>query len=127
MTDYNILGTKKTPNIEFNPELGELKIWGRSLPENGMGFYKELFEKIDEYIENPKATTIIDFNFDYLNSISTKIILRLIIKFERLINIGLKVNIIWNYEDDDEMMCEIGESIKATSNIPTQMIEANAA
>lgn len=123
MSIYTLERTKRTPQIYFNQVEGELKISGRSLPENSNKFYHELLIEIDRYIIEPNNSTLIIFDLDYINSISTKVILNLIRRFEILLKLDLEVNVIWNYQDDDDIMQEVGESIKVATNVPIQVVD----
>lgn len=125
MSIYTIEETKKTPSIYFDPQMGDLKIKGRSLPVDCSEFYQDLFSLVDSYLKNPKRVTTLHFNFDYVNTISTKVILQLIQKFEKLLHKHLDVHIVWNYTEEDDIMFEIGETFQVTTKIPLSLVEAN--
>jgi|SRR5690554_165026 len=132
MEKLNIEGTPKTPTIKFDPENGKLLIKGRSIPENSIEFYKPLVDLLEEYGANPKKETnddaieetTVDIVLEYFNTSSSKCILDVFKKLERINSSDKrKVNINWHYEEDDEDMLEAGEDYQAIINIPFKMIE----
>jgi hypothetical protein len=58
---------------------------------------------------------------EYFNTSSSKCILDLFKKLERLD--GTEVSINWYFEEDDEDMEEAGEDYQAIINLPFKMIE----
>lgn len=119
MENLVIEGTPKTPTIKFNPDEGKLLIQGRSIPENSIEFYKPLVDSLDTYSGN--AT--VDIVLEYFNTSSSKCILDVFKKLEKIKSDGNDVEIRWHYEEDDEDMLEAGEDYQAIINIPFKMIE----
>lgn len=123
MENLVIEGTPKTPTIKFNPEEGKLLIQGRSIPENSIEFYKPLVDALESYTPAAKPNTHVDIILEYFNTSSSKCILDVFKKLEK-INLekeGVVIN--WHYEEDDEDMLEAGEDYQAIINIPFKMIE----
>ena len=123
MEKLTIEGTPKTPTIKFDPETGKLLIQCRSIPENSIEFYKPLVDLLDEYNDTPKESTKVDIVLEYFNTSSSKCILDVFKKLEKIKSNGSEVIINWHYEEDDEDMLEAGEDYQAIINIPFKMIE----
>ncbi|MEX2379918.1 MAG: DUF1987 domain-containing protein [Vicingaceae bacterium] len=123
MEKLTIEGTPKTPTIKFDPENGKLLIQGRSIPENSIEFYKPLVDLLEDYTAVPKANTNVDIVLEYFNTSSSKCILDVFKKLEKIKSGGSDVIINWHYEEDDEDMLEAGEDYQAIINIPFKMIE----
>lgn len=123
MENLVIEGSPKTPTIKFNPEEGKLLIQGRSIPENSIDFYKPLVDALEEYAGNVKESTRVDIVLEYFNTSSSKCILDVFKKLERINEAGGGVAINWHYEEDDEDMLEAGEDYQAIINIPFKMVE----
>jgi hypothetical protein len=123
MENLVIEGTPKTPTIKFNPEDGKLLIQGRSIPENSIEFYKPLVDLLESYTSTPKEQTKVDIVLEYFNTSSSKCILDVFKKLEKINADGNDVTINWHYEEDDEDMFEAGEDYQAIINIPFKMIE----
>lgn len=122
-TVYTIEATKRTPLIYFDKSQGELKIEGKSLPEYSYAFFGDLLDEVDSYIANSKQNTLIKINLEYFNTVSSKIILQLIMKFERLLIEGKKVEVDWYYNEDDDMLFEMGEIYRSSTKIPVTLIK----
>lgn len=118
-----IEGTPKTPTIKFDPEDGKLLIQGRSIPENSIEFYKPLVDQLESYAGSPKDNTKVDIVLEYFNTSSSKCILDVFKKLEKINADNSEVVINWHYEEDDEDMLEAGEDYQAIINIPFKMIE----
>tara|TARA_B110000046_G_scaffold157892_1_gene169530 strand:- start:9707 stop:10090 length:384 start_codon:yes stop_codon:yes gene_type:complete len=123
MENLVIDGSPKTPTIKFNPEEGKLLIQGRSIPENSIDFYKPLVDILEKYTENVKPATRVDIVLEYFNTSSSKCILDVFKKLEKINEAGGGVAINWHYEEDDEDMLEAGEDYQAIINIPFKMVE----
>lgn len=119
MENLTIDGTPKTPTIKFQPEEGKLLIQGRSIPENSIEFYKPLVDALDNY----NGVVVVDIVLEYFNTSSSKCILDVFKKLEKIKSDGNDVEIRWHYEEDDEDMLEAGEDYQAIINIPFKMIE----
>ena len=120
MDNLKMVGTPKTPEIDFNVG-GELLLKGRSIPENSVEYYAPLMSWIENYGENPKADTTVHVKLEYFNTSSSKCILDVFKKLES-IN-GTNVSIKWYYEEDDEDMLEAGEDYDAIIDLKFEMIE----
>ena len=121
MSSIEIIGTSKTPEINFSSDLGKLLIAGRSIPENSIEFYNSLLEWIDNYSSAPKENTEIDMKLEYFNTSSSKCILDVFKKLENIKKAGNVVKVNWFYEEDDEDMLEAGEDYDAIIDLPFEM------
>lgn len=115
--------TSKTPQVQFDPISGKLELRGRSIPENSIEFYKTLNNWIDQYGAAPVADTVVDIKLEYFNTSSSKCILDLLKKMERLNGESTSVYINWYFEEDDEAMEEAGEDYQAIIKLPFKIIE----
>jgi len=123
MEELNIEGTPKTPEIRFDFNSGEILIKGRSIPENSIEFYKPLVDSLESYANSPQNNTIVNIQLEYFNTSSSKCILDVFKKLEKINTASNTVVINWHYEEDDEDMLEAGEDYEAIINIPFKMIE----
>ena len=123
MADLKLEGSPKTPTIEFNSRSGYLLIKGRSIPENSIEFYKSLIEALEAYNDNPQPHSKVDIQLEYFNTSSSKCILDVFKRLEKINAGDSEVVINWHYEEDDEDMLEAGEDYQTIINIPFKMIE----
>ena len=107
MNNLSIQKTDATPEIDFNLN-GNLKIIGRSLPEDVHKFY----DPVIAWVKQLKIDYIkVDFKLEYLNTSSTKKVLNLLVLLDENKSIN-SVDVNWYYEFDDLDMEEIGQIYK---------------
>ena len=116
--------TALTPKVNYNSALNCLEITGRSIPMEAEKFWSPV---LSWYIRNSviRHGLSISFNFDYLNSGSQQFILKLLkmmkeSDYKGLVNIG---KIIWNYENFDLDMLEMGQDFAFASGLTIEMME----
>ena len=104
---YEATGLK--PGITLDVENQKFEISGKSCPENVVEFYKPVLEWLDAYKENPLQKTVFEFNLEYYNTASSKILFILMQKLEAIKETGKEVIIKWFFPEDDEALEEAGE------------------
>lgn len=122
MDEYSIQGTPKTPTIRFNLIKGELEMYGISIAENSVDFYKPLLAAIDMYASSPRPFTTITLKMNYFNTSSSKRILDIFKKLELINKSGSIVTINWLYEEDDDDMLEAGKDYESVINLTFKMV-----
>ena len=104
MQDLILNSTPLTPKVEFLTN-GNLKLEGRSLPEN----VERIYAPIINWIIELKAETVnFDINLEYFNSASSKKIME-ILKYLDANNNIKQLNINWHYEEGDDDSVEIAQ------------------
>lgn len=121
MTNLYIKGTSKTPQIDFKP--GFLQISGRSIPEDSSSFFEPVLQWIDDYFRNPKKLTRIHFQMDYVNSNSNRVLFTILKKIDEAYSQGHNIIINWYYEEDDEIMKNLGKDFQVLVVAPFKMVE----
>lgn len=114
--------TNVTPTIDFNPKDGVLELKGRSIPENSLEFYHPVYEWLDSYIKQPAEKTVIHLRFDYFNTSSSKCILDILKRIDKIDENGNDVLIKWYYDESDEDMMEAGEDYRDLLDAPFELI-----
>ncbi len=122
MNAVNIEPTSKTPKVRLDADAKVFEIEGRSIPENSTEFYKPVFDWLDNYSGNANPETIFHFKLEYFNTSSSKCILDIFRKLEKLHESGSKVTIKWHYEEDDEDMQEAGEDYESIVKVPVELV-----
>jgi hypothetical protein len=125
MENLQLVSSAKTPEVLFDAENGKLLLKGRSIPENSIEFYKPLYDWVDSYADQPKSETTLDVMLEYFNTSSSKCLLDLFKKLERMNGGASSVSVHWYYEEDDEDMAEAGEDYQAIIKLPFKIIEIN--
>ena len=122
MKDLFIKGNNKTPTVELVAGKGHLSFSGKSIPENTISFFQPIFDWVDEYIKEPNEQTTFVIKLEYFNTSSSKALIEIFRKFEKLFKSGKEVLIQWYYEQDDEDMQETGEDFRELLKIPVELI-----
>ena len=122
MKDLVIQGDSKTPAVELIAKKGHLSFSGKSIPENTISFFQPIFDWIDEYVKNPNDQTIFVIKLEYFNTSSSKALIEIFRKFEKVFKSGKEVLIQWYYEQDDEDMQESGEDFRDLLKVPVELI-----
>lgn len=122
MRNLVIEPTSKTPKVILNADLGIFEITGRSIPEDAIGFYRKVLDWIEEYSKSPLAETVFKFQLEYFNTSSSKCLLDIFRKLERMHKNGHRVQIRWHYDSDDEDMAETGQDYQALLDVPFELV-----
>ncbi len=120
-----LIGTDDTPGITLDANNQIFEISGRSIPEDPNKFFTPILDWLDSYAENPNPKTVFDFKFEYFNTSSSKLILDILIKLEKICDDGKDVLIKWHFSEDDEDMKKAGEKYADMVDIPFEHVKAN--
>ena len=123
MHKLHLEGSAKTPTVDFNHDTGVLALKGRSIPENSIEFFNPLSDWLEVYGVTPQKATRMEVRLEYFNTSSSKCILDLFKRLERLNGTVTEVQVIWYFEKDDEDMEEAGEDYQAIVGLPFEIIE----
>ena len=115
-------GSFKLPSLSLNANSGVLELAGKSIPERTSEFYDPVLAWIDEYSQSPQEETIFNVKLEYCNSSSTRYLMDILERLERIFKEGKKVTVNWYYEEDDEDMLDLGQSYSIPLTIPINMI-----
>lgn len=122
MENFEIKGTNRTPEVIFQSD-GNLKIKGRSIPEDAGLFYNHLYSWIFKYCLSPQSETTINLELEYMNSGSAKSVLQILRELTNVIQNGNSLKVNWYYELGDEDMLEKGEYFESILKLPFNYIE----
>jgi SiaC family regulatory phosphoprotein len=108
----------KTPFISMKHDTGIIELKGKSIPENSVEFYQPVFKWLDEYTLSPNGKTAVTIHLEYFNTSSSKCLLDIFRKLEKLHGANNGVSILWLFEEDDEDMQEAGDDYQSIVKIP---------
>lgn len=114
--------TAKTPYVLLDPT-GKMKFRGRSIPEDVSIFYEDILAWIKEYCSTPKPYTELDVEMEYLNSGTSKYMLKILKVIKQIDNLGLELKINWIYEEGDDDILERGEYYASILDLKITFIE----
>ena len=112
MESFVIHPSSTLPKINLEPRLGIFEMSGKSIPKNPDEFYFPVFRWFDEYLDDPNEYTNLSLSFEYLNTASHKCLAIICNKLNKVVDQDLFVKIIWNYDEIDEDMLEVGEELE---------------
>ena len=112
MTDLHISATDRTPEIQLSTSAGTFSMKGESFPEDVSAFYGQVIVAIDQLAGHLNKPLEADIEMVYINSSSIKAMFRIFEGFEAVRKAGQSVTIRWHYQDDDDIMQELGEDFK---------------
>ena len=122
MESFFVDATDDTPKVSLNGDTGIFLIAERSLPENAFEFYQPVIKWLNEYAENPKEETNVNFKLDYFTTSSAKQIIKIFLCLEE-INSQSKVIVNWYYKKEDVDMYSIGLKYSKLVNVKFNILE----
>ncbi len=114
----NLKKTHNNPKVVLDKQNNYFEISGRSIQENVFEFYDPIYNWLIKYSKNPNKKTKFILDFDYINSASTKQLIKILIALEKISQSDDDIIVIWKYEKDDELMEEKGDEIFSILNLP---------
>ena len=112
MSDLNIAATDRTPEIQLSAEQGVFSMRGESFPEDVAAFYGQVILAIDSLASSIHGPLTVNVAMVYINSSSIKAMFRIFEGLENVRKNGHALTITWHFQDDDDIMQELGEDFK---------------
>lgn len=118
--------TETSPGVDFDPIDGTMLLHGRSIPEDAERFWASVLSWFYAYSAEPVDKTVFTFKMDYFNIPSSKRILYLLNKMQSLHELGVHVEVIWYYAEDDNFMKEVGSDFSTVVTLPFELRKLKA-
>jgi hypothetical protein len=118
-----------SPSVILDPEKRIFMISGESRPPDVRDFYEPVILWLEDFssylIKSPdkKEPVMFNFNFEYFNSSSGKLILDICKILVSMSLKGLNININWHFEKDDYDMLEAGKEMSRIVKFPFEFVE----
>ncbi|WKN30905.1 DUF1987 domain-containing protein [Porifericola rhodea] len=122
MNSLYLSKTARTPEIKLDPKQGVFEINGRSIPENSVDFYASVMQWMDAYRQEPNSRTNFLVKLEYFNTSSSKCLIDILRKLEKIYTDGNDVTLEWHYDVEDDDMRESGEDFKEILKLPVKMV-----
>ena len=123
MIQFEIPGSDRTPHIQVRSEGGLISFEGESYPEDVATFYGPVVNAITELMTVTEAVNA-TFQLIYVNSSSMKALYRIFEVLQLKKSQGGVITITWKFEDDDDVMQELGEDFQ--DRFPELMFQMTA-
>jgi len=101
--------TTSTPYILIDEEKSYMKFEGRSFHENVVEFYKDVNNWLDTYLEKDFGSFTFDFEMNYFNSSTSKLLHNMLTKMDARASDTNKVIVNWITTEDNDIIIECGE------------------
>jgi len=122
MEIYKISGTESSPDVYLDQNKGIFTLSGRSLPENAINVYLPIINWFDEYSQNPNPETVVEINFEYINSASIKQLAKLVVTLEKIKANGGQISVNWHFTPEDFDGKAYGEHLSRLVTFPIALI-----
>lgn len=114
--------TPKTPYVLLDPK-GRIKFRGRSIPEDVSLFYDDILAWVRAYSNDAAPFTEVDVEMEYLNSGTSKYMLKILKVIKDIDLKGNELKINWIYEEGDDDIMERGEYYASILDLKINFIE----
>jgi hypothetical protein len=119
--ELHILPKDGSPEVMLNPK-GFIRIDGRGIIGHNYETSELVLNWIHEYLKNPAELTTVIVALEYINSLSTVILVSILKEISQVVQFNKQYFVHWCYEEEDEDILERGEYISTTLNIPIDFI-----
>jgi len=113
--------TDDLPLVILDAQNEIFRVSGRVLPEDGNLFFEPILKWIAEYALKPNKNTEFFFKLDYYNSSTARMLAKMILELECIVETGNDVKVVWQFAEDDEVIEERGEELKSITDLPFEM------
>ena len=104
--------TTSTPYIMIDEEKSYMRLEGRSFHENVVEFFRDVNTWLDTYLEENFSTFTFDFELNYFNSSTSKLLHNMLTKMDKHASGEKKVIVNWITTDDNDIIIECGEDFR---------------
>ena len=121
MSPLSIRSEDQSLSIFLDPISHRFEISGKAdLPQTAKHTVA-LLEWVDDYVKQPNLMTIFRMHFHCFNPESLPAILDVLYQLETIQKRGGAVKIVWEYENDDDTVQEVGEDLAEMVSFPFEI------
>ena len=114
---------EQTPLVDFRLS-GELKLEGKSFPEDPVTFYEPIIKWIKDLKSNCPKSIVLTVKLEYFNTSTSKLVLYMFKLLESIHLDGIsEIKIVWLCNKNDEDMVESGMDYQSIVDVPFELIE----
>ena len=113
--------TSSSPAVILDSANNRFSLKGRSLLEDSFKFYKPIINWMEEYSKNPNPSTVFEINMEYINSSTTKHLVRLLMYLEDIYKRKNEVKVIWKYLYEDDLMLQRASELDYAIEVPFEI------
>lgn len=122
--------TNYSPEVVFDPENNIYHITGESRPPDVREFYDQVISWLNDFSSYLSRTDVeknpvtFNFNLEYFNSSSGKLILDMFKILAALHKNGINLSVNWHFEKEDVDMLEVGKEMSKIVKLPFEYVES---
>jgi hypothetical protein len=110
------------PVVTIKDRLKKVEIKGHSRMTDPGEFYEKLRDKLENSFYSFNKTLLIDIQFEYINTGSSKWLYHVLSHLQDLYMQGGLIEINWYFESDDEVIQEAGEVLQSLIALPINLV-----
>ena len=114
----NIIATTSSPDVQFDPLSGVLRMSGESYPENTFEFYSPVLSWVKSFLSQTTIPVSLTLELAYLNTGSVKCLMDLFDLLEDAFQDGRNVQIVWRYHAKNTRALETAEEFSEDLTLP---------
>ncbi len=114
----SISSTTSSPEVQFDPVTGALRMSGESYPENTFEFYSPVLNWVKNYLSETTIPVSLTLELAYLNTGSVKCLMDLFDLLEDAFVDGRTVQIVWRYHAKNTRALETAEEFSEDLTLP---------
>jgi SiaC family regulatory phosphoprotein len=123
MRDLSISGSAESPSLLTKNNGAVICLEGRSTSPLAAGVFRQISLWLDEACaKNAKVSLCFEFKLDYYNTLTSRLLLDLFLKFEKMKEAGHQVRIDWHYDAYDSDLKEAGDAYATMVHVPFSFI-----
>ncbi len=113
--------SENTPMVVASWEQGTIDFSGIANPDDVFLIFKPLYKWLDLYFSSNKNHLTINFQLEYINNSFSLAILDLFRQLNTKFEEGIRIQVNWYYNSNEEDMLEQGEDYKDMAKFPFEM------
>lgn len=110
------------PTVTVKDRLKKVEIKGHSRMTDPEEFYEKLRDKLENLFFSFNKTMVINIQFEYINTGSSKWLYHVLTHLQNLYMKGGLIEINWYFESDDEVIQEAGEVLQSLVALPINLV-----
>ena len=111
-------GNDEAPTILFNPQDETFEISGKSVIENAEAHFRPAINWLKMYASSPLSRIRVNFNLEYFNISTSKLVLEMLYTLDRMVKAGWDVCVRWHSQPEDDDMYEVGVDLAQLVRVP---------
>jgi len=111
------------PDVQVCEGMKKIEIAGYSHMTNPIEYYDNLIDTIEYYYRNFQKSINLEFRLEFLNTLSVKLLFSMLSRLQSMASGEGIIQITWYYEEDDEIIKELGEFLRSSLQIPVLLVE----